>query len=231
MISYDSKILPTSIGNTRGALGAYTKTQRFPFSHGFMFILMIFLFIRCKWSEWELGPFHHMDPNTYTISSYAPIQSQHVYFYGCHIWHQRCEVPPIHIDGVFFIAHGCQLLGLSWINKHVKTWWNGWMPYRQSYSRICHIGNHHVSLWMMLHRNFEHYGKLYIDLFFCCIILCFGITLAWGFQNIFIIHGKHTNVRCTMAGMCGVQIMSQFFFVHGMCWKHETCAPWKKSGI
>jgi hypothetical protein len=41
--------------------------------------------------------------------------------------------------------------------------------------------------------------------------------LAWGFHNILIVHGKHINVGCTMVGLFGVEIMSQFFFVHGMC--------------
>jgi hypothetical protein len=47
------------------------------------------------------------------------------------------------------ITHGCKLFGSSWVDKHVKIWWNGWVPYGQSSSRICHIGNHHISLWMM----------------------------------------------------------------------------------
>jgi hypothetical protein len=45
--------------------------------------------------------------------------------------------------------------------------------------------------------------------------------LALGFHTIFIVHGKghgkHTNVGCTMVGLCGVKISSRFFFVHGMC--------------
>ncbi len=48
---------------------------------------------------------------------------------------------------------------------------------------------------------------------FYYIVLCFGITLTWRFHNIFIVHGKghgkHTNVGCTMVGLCGVEIMSQ----------------------
>jgi hypothetical protein len=85
----------------------------------------------------------------------------------------------------------------------------------------------------MPHKNSEHYGRLYIDfLFTFYIVLCFGTTLTWGFQNIFIVHGKHhgkhIDVGCTMVGLCGVKIMSQFFFTHGMCWKHGVYAPWKK---
>ncbi len=77
----------------------------------------------------------------------------------------------------------------------------------------------------MPHKNSEHYGRFYIDFFiFCCIVLCFGTTLTWGFHNIFIVHGKghgkHTNVVCTMVRLCGVKIPSQIFFAHGMCWKH-----------
>ncbi len=69
-----------------------------------------FLFLGCKWGEWDLSPFHHWDTYTYTTSNHVPIWSQGVYFYGCHVWHQQCEVPPIHIDGVWFSSHrgaGC----------------------------------------------------------------------------------------------------------------------------
>jgi hypothetical protein len=40
--------------------------------------------------------------------------------------------------------------------------------------------------------------------------------LAWGFHNIFIVHGTHIDVGCTMVGLCGIKIMSQFFL-------HMTC--------
>jgi hypothetical protein len=36
--------------------------------------------------------------------------------------------------------------------------------------------------------------------------------LTWGFHNIFFVHGKHIDVGCTMAALCGVKVMSQFFF-------------------
>jgi len=35
--------------------------------------------------------------------------------------------------------------------------------------------------------------------------------LMWGLCNIFIVHGKHTNVGFTMAGLCGAEILSHFF--------------------
>ncbi len=35
-----------------------------------------------------------------------------------------------------------------------------------SCSCICQIGDHHVSLWMMPHKNFEHCGRMYIDFLF-----------------------------------------------------------------
>ncbi len=34
-----------------------------------------------------------------------------------------------------------------------------------------------------------------------------------------------------MVGLCGVEILSQFFFAHGMCWKHGVCALLKKLRI
>jgi hypothetical protein len=66
---------------------------------------------------------------------------------------------------------------------------------------------------------------LYIDFFiFCCVVLCFGIMLTWGFHNIFIVHGKHIDVGCTMAGMCGVEILSQFS-LHMACVESMALAP------
>ncbi len=51
-------------------------------------------------------------------------------------------------------------------------------------------------------------------LIFCYIFFCFGTTLAWGFRNIFILHckghGKNIDVRCTMAGLCGVALESSW---------------------
>jgi len=89
----------------------------------------------------------------------------------------------------------------------------------QSFFCIRHIGNHHVPLWMMPHTNSEHCSRLYIDFLFIfgCIVLCFGTMLTWGFHNIFIVHGKHIDVGCTMVRLCGVEILPQFFFTHGIC--------------
>jgi len=140
---------------------------------------------------------------------------------------------------LIFIAHGCHLFGLSWVSKHVKTWWNGWVPFGQSYFHICHIGNHHVSLWTMFLKNFKHCNRLYIFFIFCCIVLCFDTTLTWGFHNIFIVHGKHTNVGCTMARLFGVKILPNFS-LHMACveivvlafhgknqgFKGEACSTW-----
>ncbi len=78
------------------------------------------LFPRCRWGEWHSCPFHHKDLDTYVASSYVPIRSQYVYFYGCHVWHQWCEVPFIHIDGVWFSSHrGASCLGY---HKSTNMW-------------------------------------------------------------------------------------------------------------
>jgi hypothetical protein len=63
----------------------------------------------------------------------------------------------------------------------------------------------------------------------------FGTTLAWGFHNIFIVHGKghgkHIDIGCTMVGLCGVDILSQFFFMHACVESMALGVPWKKSRI
>jgi len=83
-------------------------------------------------------PFHHKDPNTYVASSHVLIQSQYAYLYGCHVWHQQCEVPLIHINGVWFSSHkGASCLGY---HKFANMWRFGGMdrmPYEQSFSCIC----------------------------------------------------------------------------------------------
>jgi hypothetical protein len=62
-------------------------------------------------------------------------------------------------------------------------------------------------------------GCTFDFLFF--VALSYVLVLTWGFHNIFIVHGKghgkHTDVGCAMARLCGVEIMSHFFFVHDMC--------------
>jgi hypothetical protein len=77
--------------NIRRALGAYIKTRHFLFSHGFVLILMIFLFAGCKWNEWDSSPIHHKDLDTYATLNHAPIWSHRNYFYGCHIQHQHVK--------------------------------------------------------------------------------------------------------------------------------------------
>jgi len=96
------------------------------------------------------------------------------------------------------------------------------MPYGQSFFHICQIRNHHVSLWMMPHKSSKYCNRLYIDLFF--LLHCFKTIpriFYLGFHNLFIVHGKghgkHIDVGSTMVGLCGVEILSQFFFAHGMC--------------
>jgi hypothetical protein len=141
------------------------------------------------------------------------------------MWNTTCS----HWWHLIFIRHGCQLLGSSWIDKYAKIWWSGWVFCKQSSSCISHIRNY------MFHcrwcpKGTPNIGVSFI-LFFGCIILCFCIILAWGLHNIFIIHGKHTNVGCTMAWLCGAEILSHFFFAYDMCWKHDICIPWTKSRI
>ncbi len=78
--------------------------------------------------------------------------------------------------------------------------------------------DHHVSLWMMPHRNPNI--AIGCTLIFIILLHCFVFwyyVFVWGFYNIFIVHGKHIDVGRTMARLYGVEIMSQFFFAHGMC--------------
>ncbi len=57
-------------------------------------------------------PFHHRHPDTYTTLSHVLIWSQWAYFYRCHVWHQWCEVPLIHIGGLWFSSNmGASCLG------------------------------------------------------------------------------------------------------------------------
>jgi hypothetical protein len=53
------------------------KNPTFLFNHGFVFIMMMFLFPRYKWSEWDSSPIHLKDPNICATSNHVPIQSQH----------------------------------------------------------------------------------------------------------------------------------------------------------
>jgi hypothetical protein len=44
-----------------------------------------FFISRMQVGECDSCPFHHRDPNTY-VSGHVPIQSQQVFFCGCHVW-------------------------------------------------------------------------------------------------------------------------------------------------
>ncbi len=183
-----------------------------------------------RWGEWDSCPFHHKDLDTYVASSHALIQSQWAYLYGCHVWHQWCEVPLIHIDGVRSSSH--KGVGCLDYYELANMWKLGGVV-------ECHVGKASLT-YVRLDTIMFHYGwcptstssiaiGCTLAFYFCCIVLCFSIMLAWGFHNIFIVHGKghgkHIDVGCTMVGLCGVNFLSQIFFAHG------TYIPWKKSRI
>jgi hypothetical protein len=176
MISYNFKILPIWIGSTRRAFGACTKIRHFPFSHGFMFILMTFLFPKCKWSEWDLGFFHHKDPNTYVAIGHALIRSQWAYFYGCHIWHQWCEVPPIHIDGAWFSSPKVPIVWVITcenLMEWLRALWAKLLSYMPHWKPSCFIVDDP-------HRNFEH---------------CSGCTLIFYFLLHCLLFWYYVNMR------------------------------------
>jgi len=100
-----SKYLLLRLKTQKRHLAFTQKPNAFHLVMGLCSSWWCFLFLGCRWSEWDLSPFHHMDLDTCIALSHAPIRSQHAYFYGCHVWHQQCEVPPIHINGVWFSSH------------------------------------------------------------------------------------------------------------------------------
>jgi len=54
----------------------------------------------------------------YSTTCHAPIWSQQVYFYRCHIWNYRYEIPPIRNDGILFSSHrGVSCLGYHELTK------------------------------------------------------------------------------------------------------------------
>ncbi len=160
MIPYNSKILPTWTRGTKGALGPYIETQRFPFNHGFVLILMIFLFLGCRWGEWNSCPFHYRDLDTYIVASYVPIQSQRAYFYGCQVWYQQCEVPFIHIDDIWFSLH----MGVSCLGYHKLT--NMW---RLGGVVECHVGKASLA-YAKLETILFHYG--WCPTLFYVLVVC-----------------------------------------------------------
>jgi hypothetical protein len=52
------------------------------------------------------------------------------------------------------------------------------VPCKQSSSCICHIGNHCNSSKMMPHKNFKHWGRLYIVLLFF-VAFSYVFVLCW----------------------------------------------------
>jgi len=118
------------------------------------------------------------------------------------------------------------------------------MPYWQSFFHICQIGNHHVSLWMMPHKNSEHCSRLYID--FCFWIHCLKTIpkiFYLRFHNIFIFMVRAT-VNTPMLGVpwqdcVGLRsclnfslhmacVESMAFVLHGknQRFKDQACNTW-----
>ncbi len=138
-----------------------------------------FLFPRCRWGEWDSCPFHHRDPNTYATLGHAPIGSQRAYFYGCHVWHQWCEVPLIHIDGVWFSSHrGANCLGY---HKSTNMWRLGGMvecPVSKAFFTYARLET------IMFHCGWCPTKTLSIAIrstliyIFCYIVLYFGTMLT-----------------------------------------------------
>jgi hypothetical protein len=127
-------------------------------------------FPRCRWGEWNSCPFHHRDPNTYATSGHIPIWSQWAYFYGCHIWHQQCDVPLIHIDGVWFsLDKGTSCLGY---HELANMWRLGGVV-------ECHVGKASFA-----------YAKLETIMFHCgwCPIGTLSIMLGCTLIFYFLLH-------------------------------------------
>jgi hypothetical protein len=83
-----------------------------------------FLFIGCRWGEWESSPFHHKDPNIYIVSSHAPIWSHMLISMDAMVGTNDVKYHLFTLI-TFFSLHMGANCWLSWIDKHVKTWWNG----------------------------------------------------------------------------------------------------------
>ncbi len=120
-----------------------------------------FLFLGCMWGEWDSCPFHRKDLDTYIVASHVPIWSQFASFYGCHVWHQWCEIPLIHIDDIWFSSR----MGVSCLGYHKLT--NMW---RLGGVVECHVGK--VSF---------AYAKLETILFHCgwCPTSSYVLVLCW----------------------------------------------------
>jgi hypothetical protein len=77
-----------------------------------------------------------------------------------------------------FDSHQIGVL-ITWVitNQQTCEYLVEWLSaLQQSFSCICQIGDHHVSLWMMPHKNSEHCGRLYIN-FLCFVALSFVLVL------------------------------------------------------
>jgi hypothetical protein len=172
-----------------------------------------FIFPRCRWGEWNHVPF--------TIG-HVPILLQWAYFYGCHVWHQQFEVPFIHTDGVRFSLHR----GASFLSYHKSA--NMWRLGGMVECHACKASFAYATLTtIMFHCGWCPIGTLSIAI--GCRFLFYFLLDFLMFWYYVIVNGKHIDVGCTR--LCGVETLSQFFFVRGMCWKHGSCTAWKKSRI
>jgi hypothetical protein len=128
MISYDFKISPFGLEALEAQEWHLAFAHKFDTFHlvmGLCSSWWCFLLPRCKWGEWDSCPFHHRDPDTYVVLGHVLIWSQRIYFYGCHVWHEWCEIPLIYIDGIWVSLHK----GVSCLGYHelVNMWKFGGM--------------------------------------------------------------------------------------------------------
>ncbi len=68
-----------------GHLALAHKLDTFHWIMGLCSSWWCFFISRMQVGECDSCPFHHRDPNTY-VSGHVPIQSQQVFFCGCHVW-------------------------------------------------------------------------------------------------------------------------------------------------
>jgi len=147
--------------------------------------------------------------------------------YACHIWHHWCEIPSLHIDGIWVSLHKCvdclghhQLTNLQRFGGMVDSI----MDQTCSIDIEMETIMFHCEWWFVRVTNIIMGFTMfcYIFIIYTCLHL-----VRNGCHYVLELFLKKLISMCNL-GLCGIKIMSWYSFVLDMCWKHGGYSSWKK---
>jgi len=127
MISFHKMTSPTSTKSVRKEIGSCMPTLPSQFEPRHIVNRMMCFFLRSKGHWWDSSTIHQWEWNTRPIGINVHMRAQWGNFNGCNFWCQWCEVPPLHLNGVWFTSDqdpGCMdchfMTNTKWFDRMVS---------------------------------------------------------------------------------------------------------------